>query len=198
MLNRVFPLEWIVRRRKLKGLSIAIDGGAHKGEWTVPLCGLFEHVHAFEPEPLSQNMWMGNCCYLKNVTFHKAALMDKIGKVDCFAPPRGTSTFIHAGFRGNLTSRQVRHNPKGKIDCMTIDSLNLTACDLIKLDLEGSEPLALRGAEKTIAEYKPILIIEFNKRVIIHSTLDQLKAQIVAMGYTKYHKAGIDRIYMPR
>lgn len=40
----------------------------------------------------------------------------------------------------------------------TIDSYEFPVCD--KLDIEGCELLALRGAEKTIARCRPVLVLE--------------------------------------
>lgn len=43
---------------------------------------------------------------------------------------------------------------------VTIDSLDLPGCDLIVLDTEGTEPLAIDGAMQTIEKFKPVLMIE--------------------------------------
>jgi hypothetical protein len=39
--------------------------------------------------------------------------------------------------------------------------------DFIKLDIEGHEPLALRGLKKTLAKNKPLILCEFNPRCLI-------------------------------
>jgi FkbM family methyltransferase len=46
------------------------------------------------------------------------------------------------------------------VKTITIDSLALPRCDFIKLDIEGMEPLALEGAQKTILQHKPIIFAE--------------------------------------
>jgi FkbM family methyltransferase len=45
---------------------------------------------------------------------------------------------------------------------ISIDSLELEACDLIQLDVEGYELSALKGAAETIAKYSPVIAIEEN------------------------------------
>lgn len=55
---------------------------------------------------------------------------------------------------------QVQEDPEGSIKIITIDSLNLPRCDLLHLDVEEFEPNVLQGAEKTIAKYKPVIILE--------------------------------------
>lgn len=46
------------------------------------------------------------------------------------------------------------------ISCRSIDSYNFSNVSLIKIDVEGMELKALRGAEKTIGLFKPYIIIE--------------------------------------
>lgn len=43
---------------------------------------------------------------------------------------------------------------------ITIDSLHLERCDLIKFDIEGWETRALNGANRTISRFKPVLFFE--------------------------------------
>lgn len=64
-------------------------------------------------------------------------------------------------------SRIVDFQPKGdKIWTVTIDSLvkdgNINRCDFIKLDIEGFELKALKGAVETLSRFKPTLMIEMN------------------------------------
>lgn len=53
--------------------------------------------------------------------------------------------------------------PEVVLPCDTIDNIvqqqGLTAVDLIKLDVEGSEPQVLRGMRETVAKYRPQLAI---------------------------------------
>ena len=43
---------------------------------------------------------------------------------------------------------------------MRIDDLNLSSCDLIHLDVEGSEDRVLKGAINTLQKFKPVIILE--------------------------------------
>lgn len=49
--------------------------------------------------------------------------------------------------------------------CADLDRL-----DLLKIDIEGMEPLALRGLERTIARLRPTLLSEFNPWAIERAT----------------------------
>lgn len=46
--------------------------------------------------------------------------------------------------------------------CIAIDSLNLDRCDFIKMDCEGFEVRALKGAFATIRKHSPAMLIEVN------------------------------------
>ncbi|MCK5536249.1 MAG: FkbM family methyltransferase, partial [Bacteroidales bacterium] len=45
---------------------------------------------------------------------------------------------------------------------ITIDSINLTKCDFIKIDVEGMEEYVIRGSITTIKKFKPIIFFETN------------------------------------
>ena len=59
--------------------------------------------------------------------------------------------------------------------CADLDRL-----DLLKIDIEGMEPLALRGLERTIARLRPILLSEFNPWAIERATATD------AIGYLRW------------
>jgi FkbM family methyltransferase len=52
---------------------------------------------------------------------------------------------------------------------ITLDSLNLEGCDFMKIDVEGSEGIALMGATDTIKKYKPVIMFEHNQTKIVPS-----------------------------
>ncbi|MCQ4908386.1 FkbM family methyltransferase, partial [Phascolarctobacterium faecium] len=47
-----------------------------------------------------------------------------------------------------------------EVEVITIDSLKLSACDFIKVDVEGMELTVLQGASENIRKYRPILYVE--------------------------------------
>jgi FkbM family methyltransferase len=58
------------------------------------------------------------------------------------------------------------------VRAVTIDSLNLESCCLVKLDVEGAEDLVLQGAIETIRRCSPILYCECNSLAQGLRTLD--------------------------
>jgi hypothetical protein len=73
------------------------------------------------------------------------------------------------------------------IPMLTLDTLNLDACDLIQFDLEGYEINALLGAVNTIQQFKPVISCERGNDLI----LDFLKQ----FGYSVVDHTVADTIY---
>lgn len=129
--------------------SIAIDGGANVGLWSTALADTFNIVHAFEPARDTFEMLRRAVTrHHKNITPHAVALWSERANVAVVSPkPRSKSTacFVQTG---------------GSVEAITVDSLKLPSCGLIKLDLEGAEMCALLGAEQTLRQLRPVVIVE--------------------------------------
>ncbi len=127
-----------------RGRQLAVQAGGNVGVWAAHLAKSFGQV--ITVEPMAENY----ACLVKNipanVSHQLAGFGEKPGTI-------GMETV-----QGNAGAHYVRSD--GGISVITIDSLDLPACDLICLDVEGYEPMALRGAEQTIRKYRPVIQIE--------------------------------------
>lgn len=90
-----------------------------------------------------------------NVLMGSTTLVDKIAltevdKVTNF----GAVSFCEGGDGRNL------HNRQAPIAMVTVDSLALDRCDLIKLDVEGMELDVFSGAKATITRHSPVIYFE--------------------------------------
>lgn len=67
-----------------------------------------------------------------------------------------------------------------RVRTVTIDSVcaGLGRVDFIKIDIEGMEIEALRGAERTLGQFRPVLLIEW-----IKSNRDELQSFLESKGY---------------
>ena len=181
-------LDWVANNQLLSDFTLAVDGGACFGEWTLPLSELFDEVYAFEPAPESRSIWFDKFKGTPNVVMFPYALMDRVHKVESFKPDN----------RKPMASRQVRPRRDGRVLAIPLDKMRLNRCTLLKLDLEGCEIPALLGASDTIARCKPLLIVEFNDKFDFHGTLDDLHKLIKNMGYEHVNTINVDRVYIPR
>lgn len=142
--------------------GIVVDAGAFIGDHTVfyaRCVGDRGHVHAFEPNADAFACLHYNTSGLP-VTQYNAGLG---------AEPslQGISRSNNAG-----ASHLIDGNGCRIID---LDSLHLDRLDFFKLDVEGFEVMALRGAKDTIARCKPVMLIEVNT------------AALQRQGYTPLH-----------
>lgn len=83
---------------------------------------------------------------------------------------------------------------KNKVNCEVItldsfvDSEKLSRLDVMKMDIEGAEFFALKGAEQTLKKFQPIIQIELNRRACeaFDCSLQDLEALLKSLNYTFY------------
>ena len=127
-----------------KGRSIAVQAGGNVGVWAAHLAKSFDRVVTVEPMADNYACLCRNVP--ENVSHRPAALGESRGSIAMRA------------VAGNAGAHYV--DGAGEVEVVTIDGMNLAACDLICLDVEGSEPMALRGALSTIRTFRPVLMFE--------------------------------------
>lgn len=135
--------------------AVVIDAGANIGTHTVWFAQHAAQVVAFEPQRISYQTLNANVALnsLLNVLTFNAAVGGKNGRItvpirDQYKP----NNFGGVPLAGVTEGESVQ--------LITIDSLNLPRCDLIKADVEGMEAELLIGAAETIAKFRPLLYME--------------------------------------
>jgi|SRR5579872_6244769 len=138
--------------------DVVIDGGACWGDTSLYfacLCGDAGKVFAFEILPenlaiLEQNM-KDNIGLANRIECVRRALWNRSGETIGYTS-RASGTSLLAGSKDD-----------GSVETLSIDDLvdqrHLKRVDLIKLDVEGAELHALRGAEKTIRAFRPRIAV---------------------------------------
>lgn len=148
----------------VRSFRCAVDGGAHIGSWTVAMAEQFEHVVAFEP---AEDTFR---CLEKNVDRWRSAHPHRHIDLSRFA----LGETIEAGFgmeedgryHGGNTGGRYLVAGQGAISTIPLDRYPLPrALDFLKLDLEGFELFALRGARETIERFKPVILLEDKPRM---------------------------------
>jgi len=149
-------------RQLLRQGMTAIDAGANIGVHTVllsQLVGPRGNVIAYEPQrlvfqTLCANLALNQCT---NVRARNAGVADNAGsaRVPVLSPERKTN-FGRVSLDGTETDELV--------SVVTIDAEELTACDLLKIDVEGWELRVLRGAAWTIRQCQPVIYVENDRR----------------------------------
>ena len=125
---------------------VAVQAGGNCGFYVRRYAELFDMVYTFEPDPVNFLCLAHNVTHA-NVIKIQAALGDR---------HQGISTACTtADIGGTHVSGQ------GPIPTLRIDDLDLPMCDLIHLDIEGYELFALKGGRKTIAQHRPVIVLEY-------------------------------------
>lgn len=131
-----------------KGRAVALQAGGNCGVWPKHLARHFERVYTWEPDPANFHCLTHNATEANVVKF-QAALGNKPAWIDLNRRAE------------NVGAYTVK--PGGILPTMRIDDLGLDACDLVYLDVEGSELNALRGAAMTLEKFRPVVAIEENQ-----------------------------------
>ena len=147
----------------------ALDVGANLGTFTLFLAGAVGatgRVHAFEPVRASRRLLAANCALngLDQVEIHGAA----VGAAAGFA----TVPELDLGLAGNFGAAALGPAGSGRtVAMLAIDDLALEACDLIKADVEGHERDVLAGASRTVARFRPGLLLLENEEPSLSAAL---------------------------
>lgn len=166
-------------------LRTVVQAGGNVGAWPIWLAANFIEVITFEPEKQNYTCLARNIAPHHNILAYHAALGAEPGK-------------LSLNVCKSIGSHHLIMEP-GDIDVKTIDSLNLEYLDLIVLDVEGAEALALRGARETIARCQPIIHLEDRGHGLKKGfglTFDDVVAALP--NYTIERRVGRDVIFKPR
>jgi FkbM family methyltransferase len=130
--------------------EIFFDCGAYDGDTIkefIKWCPWFKHIIAFEPDPENYN----------KLDFYVNELPKGIGvKINPFPAAVGLYTGeLDFTLLGTMSSYIGGGD---NVHCLALDDVNVIPT-YIKMDIEGSELLALQGAEQLIKENMPVLAI---------------------------------------
>ncbi len=168
------PSEWL---NDICAGQIGFDVGAHRGYWSILYqkrvlpAGL---IIAWEPHPKNYQKLLENI--VKNNISHIIPLRLAAWRESTLLSFEESSELDIKSFLVKAKESQKGSILATSVDKL-VDSLGLPRLDWIKMDIEGAEVEALKGAMKTLSRYKPTLWIEF------HDTLPELKKLLAEANY---------------
>lgn len=142
--------------------AVLVDGGANIGLVTVPLAQMGRSrrwtIHAFEPQRMIYNALCGTLALndLAHVHAYQKGLSDAAGTMQVPSVDYGVAQ-DYGTVELASTEDTVQGEPVGVI---ALDDLGLKRLDFLKLDIEGMEIPALRGAKRLITQHRPWCWIE--------------------------------------
>jgi FkbM family methyltransferase len=154
---------------------VALDVGTWYGPWTLALASRFEQVIGVEPNAAVAARLRG--ALPANCRLEQWAASDNAGTALLHAPEA-----LGAEGVGSLRAPpgEEGSGSTSEVATRTIDSLELTDVDFVKLDVEGHELEALAGARATIERCRPVLLVELEERLAPVAPVMEL---LVGLGY---------------
>jgi FkbM family methyltransferase len=171
----------------LEDAKTYFDIGANTGLYS---CYAAKHypnlsIFSFEPHPairskLEELILVND---IKNVSIFKEALSDKVGILPFYIPKMNSlpqSSSLKEGFR---TDVDVINVPVTTVDNFIAEH-QLKSLDVIKIDTEGADDLVISGCEKTLANFRPLIVCEILYQGLTEQKIESL---IEKNNYTAYH-----------
>lgn len=192
-IDEINLVRYILNDKALDGYVVAVDGGANIGVHTVEWAKILHGrggIIAFEAQEavyyaLAGNLAINNCF---NVRAVHAALGAEVSTIEIPVPDyHAPSSYGSLELRQNDASEDIGQDftSTTPVPLVTIDGYNLEDCHFIKLDIEGMELEALKGAEKTIEKFKPMMLIE-----VIKTDRAELAGLLDGLGYVSHPFSG--------
>ena len=155
--------------------GVYLDIGANQGNHSVYF-SLFTRatlVLAFEPIWHNFLYMMGNI-YTNNC-HDIVPLMYGVGEKQEFV-----------GMKAHNNGRWpcVSLDGEGIIPVITIDSLHLDQCALMKIDVEGMEAAVIRGAIETIKKFTPVIFVE----IWTDEEMQEIERLLLPLGYKRIER----------
>jgi FkbM family methyltransferase len=182
------PAEIAFVRAHVRGGTVAIDVGAHKGGYTYWLArgvGPKGHVYAFEPQPRLARQ-LQRLFAPARVTVENAAVSDRAGVMRLHVPADGRPS-PGASLEATGTAMAAGHSIEVRVIMLDDYLADLPrrgrTVSILKCDVEGHELRVFRGAEKLLRRDRPVLLFECEERHHAGRPVGDVFAYLESLGY---------------
>ncbi len=167
--------------------KIAIDVGTNMGIYSYCMAKYSKTVVGFEP---NQDLWPSIRRLVgSRITLERFALSDKAGDATLRLDPANTGVAtIEVTNIMTCVSDHAQVIDRS-VETRTLDSFNYSPVSMIKIDVEGHEEAVVNGAQMTIVNNQPILLIESEHRHNPGAPL-RLIAMLSQFGYRGFYISG--------
>ena len=168
------------------GMTV-VDIGAHIGYYTrlfAKQTGGAGKVYAFEADPENSAFLKHNTAQFPNIIIIAEALSDKVGTVTFYHVQNSTGCHSIVA-QENATTLTV---PTNTLDALLASGV-IQRPDIIKIDIEGGEPLAFQGMAQLLKDQKPLsIVMEFNPSALEAGDQNPLMflSQMSEYGFTAF------------
>lgn len=172
----------------IKEGDVILDIGANIGFLSIPLSRAKENVEVYSFEPFQKTFNLLQMNIIQNECKNITPLNIAIGHTNMFTTmsdiiiEESPNTNFKKKNKNIIKNKNIALGSisigEGSIPIMmkTIDSFNFKKVNIIKVDVEGAEPLVFYGAQETIKKFKPIILFEKNTRTLNENYLKKIGA----------------------
>lgn len=163
-----------ILRERLRAGDVVLDVGANIGIFTLLAASrVGPGGRVIAVEPIARNRQLlaraAQVNGFARIELIAGAASDRTGTMQLRTHPHTSNSATPAA------AGELLRDARGvvvSVPALVLDErcADLDRLDLLKIDIEGMEPLALRGLERTIARLRPILLSEFNPWAIERAT----------------------------
>ena len=148
--------------------DVVWDIGANCGVFAMAAAGLGAQVLAVEPDPFLANALVRARAANPGLRLEvlAAAIDDKSGIGTLGVRRRRPRLERPQGLRRQLCAVRPIHGTHADPTLRLDDLLAISVPTVVKIDIEGAEVIALRGATKLLAEVRPTLIVEVDLSLV--------------------------------
>jgi FkbM family methyltransferase len=172
----------------------AIDAGAHIGFFTMHMAaavGPTGRIHAFEPCDANADLLERSIAenrFGDRVVFRRAAVGQASGTATLTFPVETLNTGGAYLLRDGTTP--LAGNQQRQIPIVALDDQQIARpVKLIKMDVEGAEPLVVRGARRLLAQDRPLILSELHPVQLERAagvTVEAFLAEMTALDYVAH------------
>lgn len=192
-LHRIFqnfePLSVKKFSQALKPGGVFVDIGANFGYYSAIASKLVASkgkVFAFEASPQTLDILRMNLANCQNVEIIPKAVSDTSGVIKFFHTP----DFVNSGSVANPPFQEAAHVDEFNVAAVTIDEQLPEDCqvDFLKIDIQGDDIKALKGARKVIERSPNIqVLVEWAPTWMINAgfRMEELPELLIDLGLTE-------------
>ena len=171
-------------KKIIKPGMVIVDIGAHIGYYTrifARLAGSTGAIYAFEADPENFALLDKNTAHLRQVKLFSLAVSNRVGSIDFYHSEDKTG--CHSTIPADFRQKRITVSATDLDSILTREGVRKV--DVIKMDIEGGEAVALQGMRCLLAANPKIaLITEFNPECLLQAKLQPVDflREISALG----------------
>jgi len=181
--------------------AVIFDIGANRGEVALQYHSLFplSAIYAFEPFPGTFDILQSRTKDISNIQCFQKAMSEKAGSLTLYVNKNvDTNSLLKPQKMGLSSDNEVKNIASIEVETIAIDDFcaanGIHEIDILKLDIQGGELAALKGAQKLLAAKKIRLI--YTEAYFKEQYENQpLFYQIAA--YLQQHNYALQDLYSP-